>query len=332
MQTISKENLKDFLNLLAKEYKVLVPVQIEGTSKFAPYEESSELFLEENVVLPPKDIFFPQTEKMYKFKTIDKKVEFAEIPQDNTKQIIFGIRSCDMKSIECLDQVFLTKGFVDEFYKNKRERSVFISLACSKAAPTCFCDSMGINPQEAVLADIQAYDLGNKMAFEAKTQLGQELLVKAKELLKEEEITLPDFSGCQLQVDVGDVPEKLQKMFDHPIWEELSRKCIGCNICAFLCPTCHCFDIAQEVRGEDGTKIRCWDCCMVSEYTQMAAHQPRPSKKERVRNRFMHKLNYFVDRYGMLLCVGCGRCIEKCPTNMDITAIINMVKEAEIHE
>jgi len=69
---------------------------------------------------------------------------------------------------------------------------------------------------------------------------------------------------------------------------------------------------------------------MFGEYTQMAGgHNPRPTKKERVRNRFMHKLNYFPDRYNMLLCTGCGRCINVCPVNLDITSVIKQIKEAE---
>lgn len=328
MKTIDKSNLKELLGKLAGEYKVFVPSKVNELTQYAPYNNESELVLDENVLMPPKDIFFPQTEKMYTFKAIDKHVEINEIPKETDKQVIFGVRSCDMKSIDCLDQVFLTRNFVDEFYKDKRDRSVFVALACNKAKPTCFCESMGLDPQKAVLADIQAYDLGNKYGFEAVTDKGTELLSKVSGILKEEKADVPKFEGCTLKADVEGVPEKLKGMFDDPMWADISRKCLNCNTCAYICPTCHCFDISEEVRGEDGAKIRCWDCCMSGEYTQMAAHQPRPGKKERVRNRFMHKLNYFVERYNMLLCVGCGRCVEKCPVNMDITAIIKKIKEA----
>ena len=85
------------------------------------------------------------------------------------------------------------------------------------------------------------------------------------------------------------------------------------------------FDIAMY-KGTDGDKLL--DSCMF-EYTAMAGgHQPRPGKKERVRNRFLHKLRYFPERYNMLLCTGCGRCVVKCPVNLDITDVISKIKKA----
>ncbi|SMB96478.1 4Fe-4S dicluster domain-containing protein [Desulfonispora thiosulfatigenes DSM 11270] len=329
MKTINKSNLAEFLGLLSQDYRVLVPAKFENTTKFTPYTKEVNLELDNNVIMPPKDILFPNTEKMYTFKAINKTVEIFEMPKDATKQIVFGARSCDMKSVDCLDQVFLTKGFTDDFYKDKKDRSIFIALACNKSGKACFCESMGIDPQKAVLADIQSYDLGDKFGFEAVTDAGKEVLNKASKLLAEEKATVPKFEGCNLKADIDGVPEKLKGMFSHPMWEDVSRKCLNCNACAYVCPTCHCFDISQETKGEDGCKIRCWDSCMSGEYTMMAApHQPRPGKTERVRNRFMHKLNYFVDRYDMLLCVGCGRCVEVCPVNLDITSIIKKAKEA----
>lgn len=329
MKTILKTKLPEVFEQFAKEYKVLVPAKLEGVSKFAPYHKDMELALEENVVMPPKDIFFPQTEKMYKFKAKNQSLEIEEIPQEEGLQVIFGIRSCDLKSIECLDQVFLTKGYIDPYYQDKRDRSILIGLSCVQPMESCFCQSMGIDPQKGVGADIQAYDLGEKIGFEANTERGQALLTKISGMLTEEKVAIPPVGDFNLAPDVEGVPEKLKDMFDHPIWDDISRKCLNCSTCAYICPTCHCFDIASEVRGEDGTKIRCWDCCMFDEYTKMAGgHQPRPGKKERVRNRFLHKLRYFPERYNMLLCTGCGRCVVKCPVNLDITAVIKKIKES----
>ena len=126
--------------------------------------------------------------------------------------------------------------------------------------------------------------------------------------------------------DVSKLPETLKTMFDHPIWDEYAFKCLNCGTCSYICPTCHCFDINNKMRGTTGLKLRTWDSCMFGEYTLMAGgHQPRPGKKERVRNRFLHKLQYFNEKHDMSLCVGCGRCIAKCPVNMDITKFIRQV-------
>jgi ferredoxin len=143
-----------------------------------------------------------------------------------------------------------------------------------------------------------------------------------------EELEVPGCGSFKIKFNGEGVPEKLKTMFESEIWDEIARKCVNCGACTYLCPTCHCFDINQEVRGEDGVKYRCWDSCMFGDYTQMAGgHNPRPGKKERVRNRFMHKLCFFPERYNMLLCTGCGRCLENCPVQMDITSVIKRVQE-----
>jgi sulfhydrogenase subunit beta (sulfur reductase) len=330
MLVAHKAKLRDILNTLTTEYQVAVPVQQAGTSAFEFYRDNTEVMLNGNTRISPKGMFFPQTEKMYGFKTVKNTTEIVPLPVEQGKRLLFGVRSCDLKSLDCLDQVFLTKGYIDDFYKHKRERTVIIALGCNEPGETCFCASLGLDPQKAVGADVQAYDLGEVIGFEAVTEAGQKVLGLLKNHLSEQQVTLPPVGEFYLKPEVAGVPEKLQGMFESPLWEEIARKCLNCGACTYVCPTCHCFDISQDVRGENGTKYRCWDSCMFGEYTQMAGgHNPRPTKKERVRNRFMHKLNYFPERYNMLLCTGCGRCLDVCPVKMDITSIIQQIKEAE---
>jgi ferredoxin len=132
--------------------------------------------------------------------------------------------------------------------------------------------------------------------------------------------------SCTLKVNASGIKEKLDGMFEHPLWDEVAKKCLTCGTCTFVCPTCHCFDISQENRMKEGERFRCWDSCMFSSYTEMAGnHNPRADKTSRVRQRFMHKLCFFEDRYGKSLCVGCGRCVEKCPVALDITCLIDEI-------
>jgi len=333
VKTIAKNKIKEAIDILARDAKVLVPMQVDGISKFAPWGSAGSLDLETvNTLLPPKDILFPNTEKMYSFKVSNQEVTGFDVHNEAEKQVIFGIRPCDMQSIKCMEDVFLTKTFVDEFFKNKREKLVTVCIGCTKTAPTCFCDSMGINPAKHDQADVQLFDLGDSFGVEAQTEAGQELVAKWQDLITDGAGAIPE-TVCSLKVDMDGIPEKLAKLFESPIWEEISRKCIGCGTCTYLCPTCYCFDIEGRNDGNEGYKFRCWDSCMFSEYTRMAGgHNPRPTKKERVRNRYLHKLQYFYERYGKELCVGCGRCLLKCPVNMDITLFIDKVKEVAVNE
>lgn len=323
--------LKEILGLLGKDYRVLVPGPKEDKSAFVPLSADTEILLTENVSHSVKEVFFPQTEALYRFKTVKNSVQIENIPERREKCILFGVRSCDMKSIRCLDQVFLSQGFIDNYYKAKRENTVIIALACNQPGEACFCQGMGVDPQKAEGADIQAYLLGDKIGFDPISPQGQKIFDQFKNALKSEDVPIPACAGFNLSVDSEGVPEKLARMFEADLWEETAHKCLNCGACTYICPTCHCFDIAQDVKGENGVKYRCWDSCMFGDYTRMAGgHNPRPGKKERVRNRFLHKLQFFPERYGMLLCTGCGRCLNVCPVNLSITSVIKAIKEAQI--
>ncbi len=331
MKFLDKNNLDTMLAQLANNHRLLVPVDYNGLTQFAPYSQVtagvSQLYFGGNVTVSPKTAYLPQTEAMYKFSAQGKKLAIEEMPPLDTTQVLFGVRHCDTKAIQCLDKVFLDDKFEDPQYKDKRDNTIVFSLACNNPKATCFCESMGVDRAhaEASVADVQIYDLGDTYGFEAVSDKGKACL-NAITGLTEGEAKLPQQHSQQIKFDGAVLPEKLKDMFDALIWDEYSFKCLNCGTCTYICPTCHCFDINNKMRGEVGLKLRTWDSCMFGEYTQMAGgHNPRPSKKERVRNRFLHKLQYFNEKHDMALCVGCGRCVAKCPVNMDITKFARQV-------
>ncbi len=332
MQTIQKSRVPDLLAALAKDATVFVPAKDNGVSSFVPWVPGVELALGEgNTTLSPKGVTFPQTEKMYCYKAPGTELSIEEVPADSTRRVVFGIRPCDVKGFYLMDQLFLTRGYEDTFYKTKRDNSVLISLGCIQAMPTCFCEAFGINPGKAEGADVLMYDLGDFYGFEAVTAKGEGVLALAGGLFSTAGGNPPAAAANSLQVDVEGITPKLQKMFEHPLWAEICRTCLNCGTCTYVCPTCHCFDINSANRGQEGYKYRCWDSCMFSDYTLMAGgHQPRPTKKERVRNRFLHKLQYYPERFGDFGCVGCGRCLAKCPVTIDITRLIRQFKEVAL--
>ncbi|NPV26878.1 MAG: 4Fe-4S ferredoxin [Firmicutes bacterium] len=332
MKSISKDRLSKVLERWASQAIVYTPVKKERVTQFAPWTPDSELEFSHNTLLPPKNVLFPQTEKMYAFNEQKGQVAVEEIKADERPRLLFGVRPCDLKAISELDQVFLTKGFVDKFYADKRKTLVTFSLGCRQPLPTCFCTSLGVNPIEAEGADVVVYDLGGSFGFAVKNPAAQSWLDSVADLLDDTDAPKPRAGQFTTEVDLTGVTEKLQQMFNHPIWAEIASKCLNCGICTYLCPTCHCFDIQGKVVGERGYKFRCWDSCMFPEYTQMAGgHNPRPTKVERVRQRFSHKLRYFPERYGMYQCTGCGRCLRQCPMGIDIVSIINTVREVAVN-
>ena len=144
---LNKQKVAALLDHLSGARDVFVPATVDGVAKFARYGEGVQPdFGMVNTTMPPKDLLFPQTQKMYHFD-VDEGGSYRIHEYDESReQVVFGIRPCDMRSIVCMDEVFLTKGFVDEFYANARDKLLTVCIGCAQAAETCFCDSMGVDP------------------------------------------------------------------------------------------------------------------------------------------------------------------------------------------
>ncbi|MDW7649955.1 MAG: 4Fe-4S dicluster domain-containing protein [Bacillota bacterium] len=335
MKKISKAKLSEFWQALSAEAKLYVPAKTDGVLNFAPWQDGLDVDLTTlNVFIPPKKFFYPQTETILKYEFGEDLLleDYACKAGENT--IIFGVRPCDVSSFAMMDKVYLGDP-VDEAYRRRREMTTVVALGCGEPDETCFCQSFDIEPGKAPGADVLAVDTGEELVLTAQSQKGEDLLAPLNGLLEEansgDENKIKDAQehakeGYVTSANIQGIMEKLDGMFEDAYWDRLYKRCIACGTCTFVCPTCHCFDVQEYAAGSSGERIRCWDACMFSDFTLMGhGHNPRPSQKERVRQRFMHKLNYFPHQHGDYACVGCGRCVRKCPVNLDILEVINAV-------
>jgi len=292
----------------------------------------------------PKKIIFPQREILLEFSTSNEEgLEIKEnLPEEKTS-IIFGVRPCDAKALTLMDKVF-SGDFEDLYYQKRRNSTILVGLTCNTPpSPNCFCLSVDGSPYSTEGLDILMTDLGDKYLVESLTEKGNKLINEAKNLFQEpkakdkegvKKIQAESERKIKRQIkDIKKIPSKLKEMFDSPFWDEESMSCIRCGICTYLCPTCHCFDINDEVASSSplkGKRVRTWDNCQFPDFTMHSSgHNPRPDKASRLRQRVLHKFQYFVELYHNYQCVGCGRCISMCPVGIDIIEVVDKVRDYE---
>ena len=329
MKKIAMASLNALFARIAADKKLYLPIEKAGKVDFYEWNEGEKVRLDAlKTVKSAKDVFFPQVENLLKFRVEGKSIEINQAPLCEEDFVIFGVRGCDAKSFEILDRVFLVDPR-DEFYASRRAHGIVVTLACGEPEESCFCTNFGVNPANPG-GDVTAWIVGEEMFLQANTEKGEKLIAELdeadKKAAEDEQARISEIvkklplNGLNLEGFDG---EHLMEKFNDPRWEGLSRACLGCGTCTFVCPTCQCYDIRDFDNGKSVTRYRCWDSCMYSDFTLMAAENSRHTQLQRYRQRFMHKLVYFpANNEGVYSCVGCGRCVEKCPQGLNIVRVI----------
>jgi NAD-dependent dihydropyrimidine dehydrogenase PreA subunit len=300
---------------------------------WAKWDGNDTSFIEwyRNTAVPPKALFLPSQEEMFHFHK-DEKGYHIELPDpDEYKQLIFGIRPCDARALTIVAPIF-EELYEDPYYLAKKNNTLLVGLGCDKPCDSCFCTSMGIRPGVSTDVDLLVTDIGDHFLIEAVTEVGKELISRTsgvKEVTEDDEAKAKEvkeafYQKVTREVNTENIKGKLLACFDdEEHWEKVAAKCISCGICTLLCPTCYCFDISDELVKKQGTRFRSWDSCAFSIYTKMPMENPREEKWRRVRQKVCHKFEFHPMSYDAIACVGCGRCVRRCPVNWDITQVIN---------
>ena len=332
MRKIALTQLDALLAAIAAQQKLYVPIDTAAGAQFAPWTAGCKPSDALHTVRSPKDFFFPQTETLMKFRVAGKSVEIIDTRTEAEPFVVFGVRACDARAFDVLDRVFLADP-VDTFYQNRRTHGVIVTMACTRPHETCFCGTFGIDPA-APAGDIACWKTDDTLYLDAKTDKGARLLASVASLTESADESAVTAQQTEIRARMRRLPlatlradafgaGKTEAFFNHPAWATLSESCLGCGTCTFVCPTCQCYDIKDLDTGHGVQRFRCWDSCMYSDFTKMSAGQPRLTQTERFRQRFMHKLVYFpTNNDGMFSCVGCGRCLAKCPIQMNIVKVM----------
>lgn len=315
---LSDRDLKAVVSrLIADGVAVHAPVVRDGRSERARISDPDDITLEAPLPLAPlKALFLPPTEPLFHWMRDKQRVVLREVATSFSPAVVFGVRPCDAAALDILDRV-MNWDYRDELWFGRREATTIISLACAAPGDDCFCREVGLGPASTRGSDLLMTHTGAGFEIQAVTEKGAALADRYG-IAAERVGPGPD------RRPMPEVHDWLAAHFDDPLWNDIALRCHGCGACASVCPTCHCFDIVDEPEGLlAGTRRRNWDTCQASKFTLHASgHNPRADQGARFRQRVMHKFRIYPERFGEVLCTGCGRCARACPAGQNLREIL----------
>jgi len=352
---LKQDQLPAFLASLAEKARVITPVKTDGVVQFEPWAAGKDVELD--VLLAkqsPKEWIFPQTETYLKFDystvmpeegaagadgapALPHEAIEVETLNEAPAQVIFGLRPCDVRGFVQMDQVFGGYGgfYFDPLYNARREATTLLAVTCRDPRSTCFCTALGGSPAATDGVDALFTQVDGGFTAEALTEKGEAALATAGGALTDatdaqtaeaNAVKAEASSKVDVPFTLEGIRDNLHDNIEKKDWHDLCMRCISCGTCTYVCPSCYCFSINDELVEAKGERYRVWDNCFNPLYTEeTSGHNPRAQKSNRFRNRFSHKFWYYPDKYDSLLCSGCGRCIMHCPTRIDIREVLRVM-------
>ena len=275
-----------------------------------------------------KRLFFPPRLRLW--SAIAGTIESE--PDPVSPVALLGVRGCDLAAIEVQDRVFMHGEHPDPHYRSRREGSFIVAVNCARAAPTCFCPSMGTGPRAAGRYDLALTELdGGRFHVEAGSDRGADVLAtlelpepSAADSAQAEDLVAATAASITRTMAAAGIAPVLRNALDSPRWQSIAERCLACGNCTLVCPTCFCTAV-EDTTALDGTAHheRRWDTCFSAGHSFIHGGSVRAGTPSRYRQWLTHKLSTWHEQFGTSGCTGCGRCITWCPVAIDITAEAN---------
>ncbi len=345
LKKIAIDKLSDLTAHLMEKGTLVAPVKEDGGFNFRTIIDPGQVdLIFHNTIISPKSAFFPPMEDFVQYSTGKSVLEARPVELSIKPTFLFGVRPCDVKSFAIMDIHFTQTGLMDPYWEKRREATTIFGFAfdTSEAAdPTEFYHTLGIGAADPEGSDIFMLRKDNTLYLRAISPRGENLMDDILTVLadtsEEERKCFDDYiaAGHEYKTRFTCVDEKaiageFETLFHNTdFWTRISNACLSCGVCTFVCPTCYCFDICDETLFGQGTRRRVWDACMFTDFTlEASGHNPRTNVYQRLRQKVCHKYSFHIRKYGVISCVGCGRCTRYCPVSIDIFSIVEQaVKE-----
>jgi sulfhydrogenase subunit beta (sulfur reductase) len=330
---ISKSGIEQwFKSILDDGKRIYAPVNSRGQVDFKLVSNMSEVADEYvQTTQSVKASVYPKAEVLFSYEKVNGKVNLTDFdPEKVQDTVLWKVHPCDAAGFKPLSAIFNWDS-PDKMHNAHLAKTTIVTFSCATADESCFCTSVNGSPGNTIGSDIQLTVLNDGGAIaEILTSRGEALMALSPSAFEADKgldkkkylVDLPSVFNLE------EVSAKLNKAFNSTIWKEQSERCIGCGACAFVCPTCACFDIQEDAHGSKGRRIRCWDACGLALFTlHTSGHNPREHQSQRWRQRLLHKFSYMPDRLHVVGCTGCGRCSRACPVDMNILEHITSIAE-----
>lgn len=279
-----------------------------------------------------KKFLYPPAREMYTAEREGSRFEVTPTDIEPRKLALIGVRACELAAIRIQDLVLIEGEYVDTQYRQRRRDALLVAVNCTRAGGTCFCVSMNTGPRVTEGYDILLTEMLDSrrhyFIVESGSDRGAEIVSRlpstpATDAQLGDAAKAVDKAAGQMgrSLDVTGLKESLNKNFDHIHWEKVAGRCLTCGNCTMVCPTCFCMTLEDStaLTGEQAFRIRRWDTCFTVDFSYIHGGSIRATDYSRYRQWLMHKLAHWQDQFGVIGCVGCGRCITWCPVGIDIT-------------